>query len=78
MRNLMDKMNYCFENPTVSLGVDEEITKLFKNGYERREHRSKEQFLLWASMSRENVNNKLETILKSQELDLENSKQNSK
>lgn len=76
MRSLMDRMNYRFENPTVTLGVDEEIVKKFLE--QHRERHVREQFALWASMSKENADNKLVNMINSQEIELENNKQNSK
>lgn len=65
-------MNYRFNNPTVSLSVDEKIVRKFLE--QHRERHVTEQFALWASMSKENVNHKLENMINSQEKEIESSK----
>lgn len=72
MKKLIDEMNYRYNNPTVSLTIDEKIVQKFLEKY--RERNVKEQFSLWASMSNENVDHKLENMINSQEIKLENSK----
>lgn len=72
MKKLIEEMNYRYNNPTVSLSIDEKVVRKFLEQY--RERHVREQFALWASMSKENVDHKLENMVNSKENELENSK----
>ncbi len=76
MKKLIDEINYRYENPTVQLSIDEKIVIKFLEKY--RERHVIEQFALWASMSNENADHKLENMINNREPELETSKQNSK
>lgn len=58
---IMDAMNYRYNNPEISLSLDENIVTAFLS--REREKNVIEQFTLWASMSKENVNNRLVTMI---------------
>ena len=76
MKKLIDEMNYRYENPTVVLSIDEKIVQKFLERH--RERFVIEQFTLWASMSKENVDHKLENMIQEAQLVNEETKQNSK
>lgn len=59
---LIDEMNYRYNNPETTLTPDEKIVQAFLE--RERERNVIEQFALWASMSKENVNNKLVDMIK--------------
>lgn len=62
-KTIIDTMNYRYNNPTITLTVDEQIVSLFLQ--QERERNVREQFALWASMSKENVENKLVNMIDS-------------
>lgn len=57
----IDGMNYRYNNPTIDLTPDEEVVRLFLQNH--RERNVIEQFTLWASMSKENTDNKLVNMI---------------
>lgn len=61
--NAIDEMNYRYNNPTISLTPDEKVVRAFLS--REREKHVIEQFALWASMSKENINDKLVTMMNS-------------
>ena len=69
MPSLIDDMNYRYNNPTTNIKVDEEIVRKFLERY--RERFVIEQMELWASMSKENVDHKLERIINENTLEKE-------
>ena len=60
---IIDTMNYRYNNPTITLTVDEQVVSLFLQ--QERERNVREQFALWASMSKENIENKLTNMIDS-------------
>jgi len=62
-KTIVDTMNYRYNNPTITLTVDEQIVSLFLQ--QEREKNVREQFALWASMSKENIENKLTNMIDS-------------
>lgn len=56
-----DEINYRYNNPTVALTPDEKIVKIFLE--KERERHVIEQFALYASMSKENKDNKLTDMI---------------
>lgn len=58
---LIDEMNYRYNNPEMALSPDEKIVTAFLS--KERDKEVMEQFTLWASMSKENVNSKLVTMI---------------
>lgn len=62
-KTIIDTMNYRYNNPTITLTVDEQIVSLFLQ--QEREKNVREQFALWASMSKENIENKLINMIDS-------------
>lgn len=58
---LIEEMNYRYNNPTIALAPDEKVVTAFLS--RERERHVIEQFSLWASMSRENVNDKLVSMV---------------
>ena len=62
-KTVVDEMNYRYNNPTIALTVDEQIVALFLQ--QERERNVIEQFALWTSMSKENVENKLINMINS-------------
>lgn len=69
MPSLIDDMNYRYNNPTTNIKVDEEIVRKFLERH--RERFVIEQMELWASMSKENVDHKLERIINENTLEKE-------
>lgn len=53
--------NYNYENSGIKLPVDELLVN--SCNYEKMTEEQKEQYKLWASMSRENSNNKLVQLI---------------
>lgn len=53
--------NYNYENSGIKLPVDELLVN--SCNYEKMTDEQKEQYKLWASMSRENTNNKLVQLI---------------
>ena len=62
-KTIIDTMNYRYNNPTIALALDEQIVALFLQ--QERERNVREQFALWASMSKENIENKLTNMIDS-------------
>ena len=62
-KTIIDTMNYRYNNPTIALALDEQIVSLFLQ--QERERNVREQFALWASMSKENIENKLTNMIDS-------------
>jgi len=62
-KTIIDTMNYRYNNPTIALALDEQIVALFLQ--QEREKNVREQFALWASMSKENIENKLTNMIDS-------------
>lgn len=62
-KTIIDTMNYRYNNPTITLTVDEQVVSLFLQ--QERERNVREQFALWASMSKENIENKLTNMIDS-------------
>jgi len=62
-KTIVDTMNYRYNNPTIALALDEQIVALFLQ--QERERNVREQFALWASMSKENIENKLTNMIDS-------------
>lgn len=62
-KTIIDTMNYRYNNPTIALALDEQIVALFLQ--QERERNVREQFALWASMSKENIKNKLINMIDS-------------
>ena len=62
-KTIVDTMNYRYNNPTITLTVDEQVVSLFLQ--QERERNVIEQFALWASMSKENIENKLTNMIDS-------------
>ena len=62
-KTIIDTMNYRYNNPTITLTIDEQIVALFLQ--REREKNVIEQFGLWASMSKENRENRLTNMIDS-------------
>ena len=61
MNEIIESMNYRYNNPTVNLSVDRKVVDKFLEQY--RERNVIEMFTLWASMSKENINNSLVDLI---------------
>ncbi len=63
MNEIIESMNYRYNNPTVNLPVDRKIVEKFLE-----QHHNKnivDSFVLWTSMSKENINNNLVDLINS-------------
>ena len=58
---IINEMNYRYNNPSINLTPDEKIVSLFFQ--QERDKSVTEQFALWASMSKENIENKLTNMI---------------
>lgn len=63
MNEIIDSMNYRYNNPTINLSVDRKVVEKFLE--QHRERNVIEAFTLWASMSKENINNSLVDLINS-------------
>ena len=61
MNEIIDSMNYRYNNPTINLSIDRKIVEKFLE--QHRERNVIESFTLWASMSKENINNNLVDLI---------------
>ena len=61
MREIIESMNYRYNNPTVNLSIDKKITEKFLE--QTHDKNDIEMFTLWASMSKENMNNYLVDLI---------------
>ena len=61
MNEIIESMNYRYNNPTVNLSVDRKVVDKFLE--QHRERYVIESFTLWASMSKENINNSLVDLI---------------
>lgn len=64
--NVIEAMNYQYNNPLVDLGVHHSLVKEFAPRIATRVEGIQEQFLLWVSLSKENKKHNLVEVAKDQ------------